>query len=274
MIQHAASRSIPGPSGHLAVHLQGSPSAPAVVMCHSILSDSRMWQAQSELLVGFGLQTVRIDARGHGGSRTQTDRCTMDDLGEDVLAVMDALAIRQAHFVGLSLGGMAGFGLGIRHPDRFLSLCLCDARADAPPAVAAPWDERIALALAEGSCATLGPPTVERWFGKPFVDANPAVVQPLLEAAAAVQVEGFVACARAIQQLAYLDDASRIRLPVSLIVGRNDGVLPAAMADLQQRIPGSTLELIDGAGHLPNIDQPDAFNAALARHFRVHAPQP
>lgn len=261
-------RFIAGPAGTISVHTQGAPDAPAVVMCHSILSDSRMWEEQANLLTASGFRAVRIDARGHGGSWSNTDRCTMDDLGADVVAVMDAIGLRQAHFLGLSLGGMCGFGLGIRHPDRFLSFVLCAARADAPPAVAAPWESRIAVATEAGSCSPLGASTLERWFGERFVAANPAIVSSLLDAAAGVQVEGFAACARAIQQMDYLSDVGRIRLPVTMIVGSNDGVLPDAMRNLQQLIPGSALHVVDGAGHLPNIDQPDTFNAALLRHLR------
>jgi 3-oxoadipate enol-lactonase len=84
-------------------------------------------------------------------------------------------------------------------------------------------------------------------------------------------VEGFVGCARAIQRLDYLPRVSQIQAPTTLIVGANDGPLPQAMADLQKLIPGSVLEVIADAGHLPNIDQPAAFEAALLRHFeRVH----
>jgi 3-oxoadipate enol-lactonase len=80
-------------------------------------------------------------------------------------------------------------------------------------------------------------------------------------------VEGFVGCAQAIQQLDYLPQVNRIAVPTTLIVGANDGPLPQAMQALQQLIAGAVLEIIPGAGHLPNIDQPTAFNAALMRHF-------
>jgi 3-oxoadipate enol-lactonase len=80
-------------------------------------------------------------------------------------------------------------------------------------------------------------------------------------------VEGFVGTARALQQFDYLDSLDRIALPVTLICGANDGVLPAEMASLAQRIPGAVLEMIPDAGHLPNIENPAAFDAAFMRHF-------
>jgi len=259
--------------GDVAVRLQGDPARPAVVMTHSILSSGLMWEAQAALLAGQGWHVVRVDATGHGDSPAPSAQSvTMDGLAADTVAVLDALGIARAHYVGLSLGGMSGFGLGIRHASRFLSLVLCDARADAPPAVAAPWDERIALAERQASCAPLAAPTIERWFGPAFVAANPTIARQLQDLAAATSVQGFVGCARAIQGLDYLADVARIAVPTTLIVGANDGVLPQAMQDLQARMAGAVFETIPNAGHLPNIDQPAAFNAALLRHFeRVRA---
>jgi 3-oxoadipate enol-lactonase len=191
----------------------------------------------------------------------------MDGLAADTAAVLDALDIAGAHYVGLSLGAMSGFGLGIHHGARLLSLVLCDGRADAPAAVATPWDERIAIAEQHGTCAPLAAPTIERWFGNAFVAANSDIAERFQRIAAATSVKGFVGCARAIQGLDYLADVIRIAMPATLIVGSNDGVLPDAMRELQQRIAGSVLEVIPNSGHLPNVDQPAAFNAALLRHF-------
>jgi 3-oxoadipate enol-lactonase len=261
-----------GAAGEIALQVAGAEKAPAVLLSHSILSSSAMWREQAELLAQRGLRVVCADTRGHGQSSAPSAPYAMDDLVADAVAVLDALDIERVHLVGLSLGGMMGFGLAIAHPQRVASLVLCDSRADAPPAFAAPWDERIQSALREG-CLSLAVSTTERWFGKPFLDAHPEVAQRFRAGVAATSVEGFVGCARAIQHLDYLPRVPRIQAPTTLIVGANDGPLPQAMADIQKLIPGSVLEVIDGAGHLPNIDQPAAFNAALLRHFERVLPQ-
>lgn len=261
------------PAGRLAAHLSGPDDGPAVVMTHSLLSASTMWASQAALLARRGFRVIAIDLRGHGESEAWADPCTMDALAGDTVAVMDELAVQRAHYVGLSIGGMSGFGLALQHPDRLLSLCLCDARADTPPAAAALWDERIALATAHNSCAPLAQPTIERWFGRPFLDAHPQIERRFIETAARTRTAGFIGCARAIQRMDYLAQVSLIALPTTLIVGANDGVLPEAMRELQARMPAARLEMIAAAGHLPNIDQPAAFDAALLRHFeRVTAP--
>jgi 3-oxoadipate enol-lactonase len=260
-------RHVRGPAGDIAIYVQGDPHAPAVVMAHSILSSSMMWEAQAALLAARGWRVICADTRGHGESRVEAAAWTMDDLAADTIAVLDQLGIEHAHYVGLSLGGMSGFGLGIRHADRLLSLCLCDARADAPAAFAAPWDERIELARRDG-CGALAVSTTERWFGKPFVDAHPELAARFRNTAAATSIEGFIGCARAIQKLDYLGDVTRISVPTTLIVGANDAALPQAMEHLSSLIPDARLEVIANAGHLPNIDQPASFNDALLLHLQ------
>ena len=267
---------IPGAAGDVTVYLQGDEHAPVVFMTHSILSSSMMWEAQAAQLAALGWRVVRADTRGHGASQTPATPCSMADLVADTVAVLDALRIERVHYVGLSLGGMSGFGLGIEHPERLLSLCLCDARADVPSAFAAPWPERIAAVQQQG-CRALAESTLERWFGHAFVEAQPAIARQFREQAAATSPDGFIGCAHAILQMAYLPDVARIRTPTTLIVGANDGPLPQAMQALQHLIPGAKLDVIADAGHLPNIDQPDAFNAALLRHlapFSVSIPSP
>jgi 3-oxoadipate enol-lactonase len=267
----AAVRRVPGPACQIAVSIEGDAGAPVVLMAHSILSSSMMWDEQAALLARNGFRAVRADTRGHGGSEAPPPPYAMDDLVADSVAVLDALGVERAHYVGLSLGAMSGFGLGARFASRVASLCLCDGRADAPADVAAPWDERIAVAQRDG-CAGLARPTTERWFGKPFLDAHPEIARRFRDTIGATSVAGFVGCARAIQKLDYLAEAARIRAPATFIVGANDGALPQAMRELQSRMPQAVLEIVPNAGHLPNIDQPAAFNAALLRHFqRVRA---
>lgn len=257
---------VAGADGPIALELFGEVGAPAVLMTHSILSSSLMWGEQAALLATRGYFVVCADTRGHGASGAPPGPYAMADLVADSVAALDALGLDKVHYIGLSLGGMSGFGLGISHADRLRSLVLCDARADAPPAFAAPWDDRIATARSQG-CAALAAPTLERWFGKAFLDARPELARRFHAAATNTSVEGFVGCARAIQGLDYLADVGRIDVPTTLVVGANDGPLPQAMADLAARIPGAQQEVIADAGHLPNVDQAGAFNAALLRHF-------
>jgi 3-oxoadipate enol-lactonase len=259
-------KTIPIKGGELAVHIQGPNGAPAIVMAHSILSSAMMWQAQSDLLSACGFQVICADTRGHGQSSAPQAPYHMNDLAQDCISIMDALGLEKAHYVGLSLGAMSGFGLALNHAPRLLSVLLCDGRADMTPAFAQPWDERMEMAKASG-VQVLAAPTVERWFGTEFVNRHPELSQRFIKTAGATSLEGFIGCAKAIQSLDYLAHVSSIKLPMTLLVGANDGPLPQAMTQISTLVPQSKLEIIPNAGHLPNIDQSALFNAALMRHF-------
>ncbi|MBL0946292.1 MAG: alpha/beta fold hydrolase [Hydrogenophaga sp.] len=261
---------VPGVHGELSVQIQGDLQDPVVLMGHSILTSSALWESQAVQLLAQGYCVVRVDATGHGASAAPMAAVTMNGLAADAVAVLDALGIERAHYVGLSLGGMSGFGLGIHHADRVISLVLCAARADAPPEVAAPWSERIEQALQSNSCQPLARATVQRWFGDRYLDTHPEVAQTFRQLAAHTTVSGFIGCARAIQGLDYLPRVHTIAAPTTLIVGARDGVLPEAMRDIQARMPRASLDVIADAGHLPNIEQARAFNESLLRHFRRH----
>ena len=251
-------------AGHIAVHLEGDEGAPVVLMAHSILSSSAMWDEQSIVLAANGFRVVRMDTRGHGLSDAPKPPYAMTDLVADSIAIMNALDIQKAHYVGLSLGGMTGFGLAINHPERFHQFIICDARADAPPDFSAPWDDRIAIAKAQG-CTALAQATIERWFGKDFVATHSQVSNKLISIASNTSTDGFIGCAMAIQGLNYLSQLREISVSTTLLVGANDGPLPQAMSEIGQLISGSILDVINGSGHLPNIDQGEVFNAALLK---------
>lgn len=258
---------VPNSTLELAFIDEGDKSHPAVVMTHSILTTGKMWEAQAALLVKNGFRVIRADTRGHGASSSLPAPYSMNDLASDTVAILDALGIAKAHYVGLSLGGMSGFGLGIDFGNRVLSLVLCGTRADMPAAAGAVWNERIDMAVAANSCAPLAKPTTERWFTSAFLSANPSAAALFPALITGTSVDGFVGTARAIQGLDYLPRAGQIAVPTTLIVGSNDGPLVDALRGVSSVIKGSKYELIEDAGHLSNIDQPAAFNAALLKHF-------
>jgi 3-oxoadipate enol-lactonase len=268
-MSHAIKKSfIPTAWGNIAITEQGDVAAPAVLLSHSILASSMMWEEQLALLADSGWRAIAVDTRGHGASSASIPPYTLDELGLDIISVLDSLSIDKAHFVGLSLGGMIGFGLGIHHGSRLLSLCICDARADAPPPVFNQWSERMGVAKQQG-CVALAIPTTERWFGKAFLETNPKIASRFQKTISKTSLDGYVGCAQAIQQMHYLEQLHNIQTRTTLIVGGNDTPLPETMKEIQSRIRGASLEFIPNAGHLPNIDQADLFNTALLRHLET-----
>jgi 3-oxoadipate enol-lactonase len=260
-------RSVQTATGPLSLRLGNAAGTETVLFNHSILTGSAIWHRQARHLVADGWRVICLDTRGHGRSAASPAPYTMDDLVADNIVVLDALGIAKAHYVGVSQGGMTGFGLGIQHAGRIASLCIVAARADAPPPFAAAWDDRIALVRAKGIDALAGP-TAERWFGNDFLDSHPTVAAELLACIRQTSAEGFVGCAQAIQGLNYLDAVSAITSPVSLVIGSRDEALLEPMRQLAKTLPQSAYTEIGGAGHLPQIDRPAEFDQVLLGHLR------
>jgi 3-oxoadipate enol-lactonase len=250
------------------LRIGGPGASPAVLLNHSILTSSAIWRRQAARLADQGFRVICLDTRGHGASDAPPAPYALDDLVADNVAVLDALEIERAHFIGVSLGGMTGLGLALGHPERLASLCVIAARADAPAPFAAAWDERIDIARSKGVAALAGP-TAERWSGRDFLEAHPGIAKALLACIGETSVEGFVGCARAIQGLDYLAEVGRIAMPTTLVIGAHDEALLEPMRELSRRIPNAAYEEIAAAGHLPQIDQPAATEGALTRHLQT-----
>jgi 3-oxoadipate enol-lactonase len=239
-----------------------------VLLSHSILSAAAMWEAQAALLHQGGYRVLAMDTRGHGASGPTELGFSLDDLGRDCIGVLDALGRSRAHFMGLSLGGMIGIGLGIHQTARFESLVICDTRADMPKEMADSWNPRIELALSQG-CAAMADATVERWFGADYAKdpANSALMQEFKSQIGATSANGFVGCARAIQKLDYAPQVEAITVRTTFVSGENDGPFPKALTELAQRLPQARYRSVSKAGHLPNVQNPAEFNQILIDHF-------
>jgi 3-oxoadipate enol-lactonase len=264
-------RRLDGPAGALEFRIGGPAGGPAVFLAHSILTSSAIWRRPAARFAQEGFRVICADARGHGRSDAPPAPYAMGDLVADVIGLLDQLCVERVNFIGVSQGGMTGLGLAIAHPSRLASLCVVAARADAPTPFQAAWDERIDVARSVGTRA-LAEATAERWFGRAFLQAHEEVQDRLAACIGGTSTEGFVGCARAIQGLDYLGAVGRIRTPATLLVGSCDDALAPPMHDLAARIAGARLEVIEGAGHLPQLDRPDETEAALLRHLAAPAP--
>jgi 3-oxoadipate enol-lactonase len=242
----------------IAYRREGRQGAPVVLLVHGLLSDHRMWDPVVESLFG-DYEVLRYDLRGHGRSSAPAGAYTMEQLADDVPALLDALGVQRVHFIGTSLGGMIGQQVAARHPQRLLSLTL--ANTGAAQGAAAAWDERIALAREQG-VAPLAGPTMQRWFTPAYQQAAPEVVAHMQRMLLAVSREGYVGCATAVRNLAQLDLLPKIHVPTLVIAGLHDEAIPhAATAKIAELVPGARLVSLP-TGHQAAVEQPDAFCAA------------
>ena len=244
--------------------LAGPDDAPVVAMGHSLASDSGMWGEQMAPLLGAGFRVLRIDSRGHGGSDGPKSDYTMDQLADDIAAVIRALGIDRVHYVGLSIGGMFGQGFAIRHGELVRSLMLCDTLAGTPPAAKEAWGQRIEAVSKANSVAAVADATMERWFTDAFKAKNPARWNQIHATICATTPVGFLGCAAAIRDFDYAAKIGAIRAPTLVVCGSNDpGTPPAANRQIAQTIPGAQYEEIANARHFPNVERADVFNKIM-----------
>jgi len=237
---------------------------PWIALSHSLACNLHMWDEEAKRL-SKRYKVLRYDTRGHGESSAPAGAYTLELLADDLHALLQALGVQSAHFVGLSMGGMIGQTYALKYPGMFKSLALCDTTSRYPDAAASLWAERIKTVEAQGM-EPLVASTLERWFTAPFRQARPEVVAKVAAMIRSTPVPGYVGCSHAIPKINVTARLKEIRCPSVVIVGKDDPGTPVAMAEeIHQALPGSELVIIPSAAHLSNLEQPDAFNQALAK---------
>ena len=249
----------------LCYDLVGAETGQVVAFTHSLAADSGLWAEQVPMLVAAGYRVLRIDLRGHGGSRGAAGPYTIDALADDLIAVADATGIAQVHFVGLSIGGAIGQSLGLRHPQRVQSLMLSDTQSESFADAATHWGSRIEKLRETGSVESIADDTMKRWLTPEFQASHPHRWQQIRSTVACCTVNGYVGCAQALANFNYTDRLDQVAAPVLVTCGSED---PRATPQESRRIAAlfrdGRYEEFTGARHVPNVEQPDAFNRVLA----------
>jgi 3-oxoadipate enol-lactonase len=249
------------------VKVEGSESAPVLMLCNSLGTDMSMWDDQApEFLKHFRL--VRYDRRGHGGSDAPTGPYSMEMLGHDALAVLDGLGIKQkVNWCGLSMGGMVGQWLSANAPERVGRAVLCNTHYYFPDKKL--WDDRLKVARDKGTAGIVDA-TMERWFTKDFRDNNPQPMARMTAMFVKTPLEGYIACAEAVRDMDHRGLLDRIKVPTHVIAGRHDGATPLeANEHICASIPGATITVLDAA-HISNVAQPQPFTKAVLDFLRPH----
>ena len=249
-------------ANHISFNCQidGREGAPWLVFSNSLATNLSMWDDQVKALHDR-FRVLRYDQRGHGETDAPAGRYDFNLLVSDVVALFDALEIKRAHFVGLSMGGMAAIALAENHPERLDRIVACDCGPASTPQSAQQWEERIALARDKGMEA-LVEPTIGRWFPAEFIAANASIVDKVRRMIRTTPMSGFIGCAYALSNFDLRPGLGAIRNPVQLLCGSKDASLAGTKA-LQTAIPGSKLIEIPGAGHISNVENPSFFTHTL-----------
>ncbi len=249
---------LPGFLAHVVI--EGPPEAPPVLLLHSIGTTLHVWDPQVAVLARR-YRLIRPDLRGHGLSDVVAGDHSMSTLAADQVALLDALGIASAHVIGLSIGGRIAQTLAAEHPGRVASLALLDTAMEFPPFDL--WQGRIDAVRDQGTVAIVEA-VMPRWVVDPALPSSRGLRQMLLTTSG----EGYAGAAAALRDARAADVAGRITAPTTVIVGSRDPASPPeaarAMADT---IPGATVQILDGASHIPNAEYAEATTAALAAHL-------
>ena len=237
---------------------------PPVVFLHAFPLNRAMWEAQARALAPTH-QVVRFDARGFGGTPPGDGLLTMERIADDAVALLDHLGLSRATVCGLSMGGYAAFALVRRHPDRVRALVLADTRT-APDSV----EQRRSRSTQADSVRREGPAAIVDGFlqkavGDTTRKERPEVVAAVREMILATPARGIVDALAGLASRADSGPTLReIAVTTLVVCGAEDALTPPADAEAIHRgVPGSTLAILPGAGHLSAIEDPAAFNAAL-----------
>jgi 3-oxoadipate enol-lactonase len=233
--------------------VDGPADGPVLLLGSSIGTDTELWADQVPTLAQ-GHRVVRYDHRGHGRSPVPPGSYALADLGGDVLALMDRLAVPRASLGGVSLGGMVSMWVAAHAPERVERLVLVCTSAKLPEDL---WAQRAAVARDSG-LGVLADQVVARWFTPEYAQEHADVVARLRATFLATPAAGYAGCCEAIRTMELEPVLSRITAPTLVVAGLQDEATPPEHAKrILGEIPRSRLALVAGAAHLPTVSHPD-----------------
>jgi 3-oxoadipate enol-lactonase len=243
----------------------GPAGAPVLVLAGSIGSTLAMWEPNLPAL-SERLRVVRYDHRGHGGSPVPPGPYALDDLGGDVVALLDRLGIERAFFCGLSLGGMVGMWLAAHAAERIERLVVCCTSSALPPEG---WRERAATVRAHGMEA-IADAVLARWFTPAFAAREPGTVARMRTMIASTPPEGYAECCGAIERMDLSSDLGGISAPTLVIAGRDDPATPPEHGRrIAEAVAGARLEVVPEAAHLASYEQAETVTRLVLDHLHL-----
>jgi len=252
-------------TGSVKLHYRedGDPSGAPLVFANSLGTDLRLWDQVLPLLPP-GLRILRYDKRGHGLSDCPETPYSMGMLVRDVESLLDALDVREAAFVGLSIGGLIAQGLATKRLDIVRALVLSNTGAKI--ATREIWQDRIDT-IRKFGMGSIGDATMKRWFSKGFRETpEMAVWKNML---ISTPQDGYIGCANAIQGTDFYTPTSSLRLPCLGIAGSEDAATPPDLVrETVALVPGSKFEIIRRTGHLPCVEDPETYARVLTAFLR------
>jgi pimeloyl-ACP methyl ester carboxylesterase len=236
----------------------------AVVLLHAFPLARGMWQPQLQALQK-DFRIIAPDMRGFGGTSPFGGPPSIDQMAADVVQLLDSLKLPRVVLGGLSMGGYVALAFARRFSDRLRGLILADTRAEADSAEAKANRDKMIAFMQEHSAAELFEQLLPKLVSEATRQNQPAVLSELRRIASAQTPAGIIGALKSLRDRADSTDLlPALRVPTLVIVGSEDALTPPNLAEgMKAKLPNARLVQIAGAGHLSNLENPDAFNEAV-----------
>ena len=248
-------------------------AGPVALMMHGIGGNRTNWHDQ---LPAFGahFHAISWDARGYGASDDYEGPLDFADFARDLARVLDHFNAARAHLVGLSMGGVIAMDFYSRYPQRVATLTICDSLSGFNHLTAEQRREFIRLRqeplLAGKEPKDIAPVVAKTLIGK---SAQPGSFERLVASMSALHKDSYLKTIAGTASYPRSFALEQVAVPAHVVVGDEDQLTPPQMSrQMAERIPGARLTLIEGAGHLSNIEQPESFNRAVLAFLLEHRP--
>jgi 3-oxoadipate enol-lactonase len=250
-------------SVELSYSLLGERDKPLLVMSSALGTTRAMWDAQHALAEEYAL--LLYDHRGLGASPAPPGPYSVEDLGTDVLALLDRLGVASASFCGVSLGGMVGLWLAAHNPERINRLVAISTLSRLQPA--SRYIERATAVRAHG-IAPIASEVVGRWFTGPFAQQHPETIRGFVDTLAGMSAEGYASCCEAIATCDLRAEIHKIGARTLIIAGADDPIVAVSSAVMfSASFRDASVAVVTDAGHLVNVEQPDIVNRLVLEHL-------
>jgi 3-oxoadipate enol-lactonase len=244
--------------------LDGPADAPVVVLSNSLGTTLEMWEPQVPAL-SERFAVLRYDHPGHGSGRESAPARSVEALARGVIGILDERGLERVSFCGLSLGGAVGMWLAMHEPGRIDRLAL--ACTSARFGLRENWLARAAT-VRDGGVEAVADAVLQLWFSARTHREAPALVRAYRAMMVSAEREGYAGCCEALADWGPGDELAAIRAPTLVLAGSEDPVTPPAQGEaIAGRVRGAHMSVLQGAGHLANLEEPDAFNRLLLEHL-------
>ena len=238
------------------------PPRHTIVLSHAMGCDLSMWDGLADSL-SEDCRVIAYDHRGHGKSEVPPSPYSIEELADDAARLLHELEIGPVLWVGISMGGMVGQELTLRHPSLVSALVIADSASNYPEEAQTAWQQRI-VTLEQQGLPGVVEATLKRFFSAEFHENHPATVDVFRRRLLSTELEGYLGCCHAARAINTTERLREIRVPALVIVGEEDQGTPVGMArTIADRIPRARLVVLRQAAHLSAVEQPTAFADAV-----------